>query len=480
MTYLQIRRGILLTVALFLLNALNPGPVLAVVGQAEKYDDFEQQKLDEFHYNLTHEEQQKEQAKADDMVETLKQKTKEVKKAKAEEKEILSEEIENLKKQLLQLPKRDRFKMEFDGQQTYDSNINRQVLHEGENNDSIFDASAITLFDLSGKKTDLRFDFSGQKQWNIEYPEKDFWGAQETLRYRRKYFRKVTQAAQSRISRQNSKTVEINSEKVRWSSTQSSISNVAFSRKFSFNSDTSLTHTVFPQEAFDQDSSWESSTAPSFFWQPSSKSRISAGYTVGQNRVRTKVGNSVAHEVHIGYFGQVSRKSSTSIDLSAGYQDPREKSTAAVKTFNTGIGYIWQITPKSQLTVQLLRSIQNSTSNAVGTDTDAAAGNDTQVTKTDAYFTNNSATFALNTRLNSRVKAVLSWNVFVSKSHTEQSGESDADTKQWGFPVSLTLTYFVKRWVTITSGYTYSYRLGNEKTDRNLAHTWKNQVHFSF
>ena len=474
------RRGLVLMALLFFWGFFKPGQALAVVGQAEKFDEFEAQKLDEFEYNLTHEEEKKKQEQADEMAVTLKQKTKEVKKAKAEQKEVLNEEIENLKKQLLSLPKRDRFKMEFDGSHTFDTNINRMTLFEGENNDSVFDASAIALFDLSGRKTDLRFDVAGQKQWNIKFPEKDIKGGQETLRFRRKYFRKITSAIQSRIGRENSKTVEINSEKVRWDSTQTAVMNYAFSPKLSINTDTSLTHRIFPQEAFDQDSSWETSSAPSFFWQPTPKSRISSGYKIAQNRIRTKVGNTVSHEIHIGYFGQVTRKSSASIDLSAGYQAPREQTTAVVKTFSTGIGYIWQWTPKTQLTVQLLRSIQNSTSNAVGTSIDAAAGNDTQVVKTDSYFTNNSATLALNTRLNSRLKAVLNWNVFLSTTHTQASGKSDTDTAQWGFPVSITLTYFVKRWVTLTSSYTYSYRLGNEKDDRNRASIWKNQMHLSF
>ncbi len=471
--------GILLLTALFFWGVFMPRTVLAVVGQAEKFDEFEAKKLEEFQSNLTHEEQQKQQLKTDELSEQLKAMSKDAKNAKAEEKQILNDEIENLKKQLLTLPKRDHIKMEFDGQQSYDTNINRSILFE-EKNDSVFDVQSTALFDLSGKKTDLRFDVSGSKQWNIEYPEKDTWGGGETLRFRRKYFRKITKALQSRIERQNSKTIEINSEKVRWGSTQTDVTNFSFSKKFSINSDTSLSHTYFPQEAFDQDSSWESSSAPSIFWQPSPKSRISAGYKIGQNRSRPKVGNAVAHEIHIGYFGKVTRKSSASIDLSAGYQSPREQSTAVVKTLNVGLGYIWQMTPKSQFTLQLVRGVQNSTSNAVGT-TDAAATGDTPVVKTDSYSTNTSATISLNTKLNARLKATLNWNVSLSSSHTSTEGADPTDDGlQWGYPVSFTLTYFVKRWITFTSGYAYAYRLGNERTDWSRAHTWKNQVHLSF
>ena len=45
------------------------------------------------------------------------------------------------------------------------------------------------LIDLSGKKTDLRLETGVNKQWNIEFPEKDTIQGQEVLRYRRKYFR---------------------------------------------------------------------------------------------------------------------------------------------------------------------------------------------------------------------------------------------------------------------------------------------------
>ncbi len=172
----------------------------AVVGQAEEYSLEDRESLTEFHDTIVFEEQRKQMESSENIAETLKQKKAELEQVKGEERDVLSAEIETIKRQLLQIPKRDRLKIELMGSHTFDSNVNRKPYQE-EKGDSIFDSTATAYFDLSGKKTDLRFDVAGQKQWNVIFSEKDTLEMSETLRYRRRYFKKVLHSKQSRIAR---------------------------------------------------------------------------------------------------------------------------------------------------------------------------------------------------------------------------------------------------------------------------------------
>lgn len=452
----------------------------AVVGQVEKFNPFEAQKLEEFHHNLTHEEEKKQLEKSDDVAGQLKKKTGELKNAKGEAKQMTKEEIEQLKKQLLSLPKRDKVRFTLSGNQAFDTNANGGA-QGNEDNDSTFDSSGTAAFDFSGRRTDLRFDLEGRKSWSIEYPEKDIWGMQETLRFRRKFFKKITTAAQSRIARENSKTLEIKGEKVRWDSAQSWVSNFTFSKQLSLNTDTTLNHRYFAQEAFDQESSWDTGSAPSAFWQFTPRSRASAGYKIAQSRSHSKVGNTVAHEVHIGYFGQVTRKSSTSVDLSCGRQVPREQSGSIVNTFNTGAGYIWQWTPKTQLTLQITRSQQNSTSNPADNSTAASATAETALEKTSTYIKSSSASLSLNSRLNSKLRATLTGAFNYTTTHsTGGAADTDADHAQDGYQISAALSYFFSRYLSFVSSYTFQARMGDESSDASKGHSWKNGMQLSF
>ena len=147
---------------IFAASVFFPSPSFAVVGQAERYDEFKEQDLKDFHDDLTKEETKAQLERADQMRETLKAREGETAKAKGLEREALSREMETLKKELLQLPKRDRFRFEADGKYRYDSNIERRPIRE-EKGDSVFNAGSAALFDLSGRKTDLRFEVEGKK-----------------------------------------------------------------------------------------------------------------------------------------------------------------------------------------------------------------------------------------------------------------------------------------------------------------------------
>ncbi len=460
--------------------ALLPGRAYAVVGQAEEYDYFEQKQLDDFHDRLVNQELYRKQGVSDDVRGELKRKTKELKKLQGEEKDLINQEIEMLKRQLLELPKRDRFRIEGFGSYSFDTNANRQPLEE-EKNDSLFNAKTAVLFDLSGKKTDLRLELNAGKSWSIEYPEKDSKEFQEVVRYRRRYFKKINQSIQSRLMRHNSKTVEIDSEKIRYDSSQNSSINYAFNRRLSINNDTSLSHRQFPQEAFDNDSSWESTWAPSAFWSFTPKSRIALGYRIGNNRIRSKSGNAVAHEIHAGYFGRITRKSSASLDLAFSHQDPRSLDTDVVNTVTSRIGYILQLTPKTQALLQYIYSVQNTTANSAQSGViDAGATAETVVAKSDARFYNNSISLALNSRLNPKLTGTLAVTPFYMVSQQARQTEESDDARRWGLPVTVSLNYVLRRWLILTSAYTFAYVMGDEHTDRYRSHQIVNSMRLIF
>jgi hypothetical protein len=445
--------------------------VYAVVGQAEDYDQFQRKDLEDFHDSVVNEEQRFQLQRSDELKKQLQMAELNSKSGKTGDKDI-DESMEVLKSQLLQLPKRDRFRIELDGQYRFDSNPNRMSIYENEKSDSIFDVYEANLFDLSGRKTDLRFEVNTGRQWNVAFSDKDFSGVEERIRYRRKYFKKITHSVNSAISRQNQKTVEINSEKVRWDSQQTTAFNYAFSNKLSINTQFEAIHRYFSTKAFKRDSYWEASAAPSVFWNFTPKSRISAGYRLGTNRIRSKVGNANSHEIHLGYFGRVTRKSSISADLAVGHQTPKSTETDSINSYTIGLGYIWQMTPKTQIFTQIIRNVQNTTSNAIV--------NSDQVTKTDTHFTNESLSVSLNTRLNRKLSAVLTMTASHPKTSVQKGGDEDNETQQFEFPMSFTINYYLRRWVSLSLGYTFVYRLADEHPDEYRDHILQTAAHLSF
>lgn len=445
-------------------NAIVAGQAWGIVGQAEEYSEAEQEDLDEFQRNLNMEEQQRQ-------LTSLQMRTN-LAQASGQKTEEFDRSLRDLQSQLLELPSRRRIRFEANGKYQFDSNITRGF-HPLEKDDSLFDTDGTVLFDLSGKKTDLRWELNSGRHWSWEFPEGDFWTAEERLRYRRKYFKKLQHSAQSRIARHSSKTVEINTNKIRWDSVQITAMNYPITPKLSFNLDLNSNIRTFTQEAFDQDSSWEFSTAPNAFWNFTPKTRISGGYRLGVNRIRTKSGDSDSHELHAGYFGKITRKSSASLDVAFTHQKPRSRDTATVNTYTVGTGYIWQMTPKTQMTVQLIRSQQNSTSDLVSGGLD---GGENVTVKNDSHFTNNSATLSLNTRLSTKFTSIFSFNASHSKTSVLKDGQKDSETTQFLFPLSWSGTYFIRRWISLTLGYTFTYRTGYEHADHFKSHLLQTAV----
>ncbi len=449
----------------------------SVVGNAERYDEIEEQDLKDFQDEHINADKKNKLAEAEELNRMLKTKQKQLKKLKdVDTSKEVSKEMEGLKKQLLNLPKRDRFKMELSGDYTYDTNISRLPLRQ-EKDDSLFDTTGTALFDLSGRKTDLRLELGGNRHWSWEFPEGDAWQGDFRLRYRRKYFRKLTQSSNSIISRNSSKSPEINEPKIRWDVNNQSAWNWAFSKKLSLNTGLAWTRRIFAQEAFDQDSGANYTFAPAGFWNITPKSRISMGVTFGGSRSVTKTGDSNSLNFNLGYLGRITRKSSANINFGYDKQTPKSADTAESTGLTLGAGYIWQLTSKTQTTIQAIRSLQNTTSDLVSGSPDDG---EHEISKTDSHYYNDSLTWSLNSRLTNKFTANFSANISRNKTKAQTTVDEETETQQISFPLSLTINYVIRRWMILTLGYTFSYRVGNEENDFYRSHLYKASMRLTF
>ena len=463
---------------------LFPPRVLAIVGQAEQFDPYEQEKLEDFHKTLVQEETlQTRGSTMSSSGKTLQQLKEQYDNATGEEKDAVMEQMELLKRELLALPKRDRFKFETVSSYTLSSNATRSPIGE-EQNDQIFLTSPAAVFDLSGRKTRLFYELGGGKQWSLQFPKNtDFWYVNSGLRYNRRYFKKVLTSANSSLLRHVSKSVEINQSRVRYDGYQQSSTQVPIFRKLSLNTDYSLANRYFPQEAFDQDTTKQFNFAPSLFYQRTPKTRFSLGYIFGANRIRSKAGDTNSHSVNVGYFGRLTRKSSVNANISYVRQTPRSNESATSSAVNAGLGYILQLTPKTQMLLQFIRSQQNTSTDP---DTGVAGvnvtsnSNTTATTKNDDLFTNESLSMAFNSRLLPRLNATLALTVSHFKSTTQRNDtvnmEGELDRVNWNLPMQFTVNWMIRRWLFLTTGYTFAYRIGYEVGETNRVHEFRSII----
>lgn len=451
--------------------------LLAVVGEAERFDEFEEAALEEFQEALYNEEKLTELDEEEDYLEILNMKNEQLKNEEdADIRKVLEEDLEALKSQLLQMPTRDKFQLEINGDYAYDSNISRQV-PRSEKGDSVFNAGSTATFDLSGKKTDLRFELAAKRQWNIIFSEKDQLVLEERLRTRRKFFSRLNTSVNSRAARTNTKTIEIDNNKIRYDLNNQMSFNFPFSKKLSLNASFASVKRLFPQEAFDQDSGWQVTASPSAFWSITPKSRVSLGYSFGASRSRIKSGDTNSHDVNIGYFGKITRKSSASINLAYAKQVPRSTDTAESRTITIGAGTLWQMSPKTQISVQYIRALQNSTSELASGEVD---GTNT-VTRVDTHFKNENFSVSFNSRLKRKLSAVLTAAITHTRNKTFSDAVDDSvETRQFSFPLSAAVTYTVRKWMHLNFSYAFNFRTGNEKFDTSRAHTWRAAMRLIF
>jgi len=451
------------------------GKVYAVVeSNAEKLDEFKEQELKAFQSKLTAEEEKAEMIEAQKTLETMDKLGAAAKTAEAQGESLSKAEIEELRKKLLNVQKKDRWRFGLDGDHSYTTNNNGGT-PQHEKGDSQFNATANTEFSFGGKKTDMGLELRGTKNWNIIASTNDTWQAEERLRSRRKLFKKTNVSANSRIARNASKTLEIETNKIRWDANNQMSTNFAFSRKLSANLDLATSKRVFLQEAFDQDSGWQATGNPSAFWNVTPKSRISFGYGEGVSRNRLKAGNSDSKDFRVGYFGQVTRKSSASVDVGVSKQDSF-KADSRSTSITIGSGYIWQTTPKVQTSVQVTRGFSNTTSESVTGDTADSA----VVTRSDNYSVNDNFALSLNYRMASKISLSMTSGLSNTQTKAFTDGGLTAVTHIMTFPTSLGVNLSLTNWMTTSFTYSFSYKVGNEKTDLSRVHTFASAMGISF
>lgn len=445
-----------------------------VESNAEYLDPFKEQELKDFQQKLTAEEERAQEVEAEETLKKMDKLGAAAKTAEAQGESLSKAEIEELRKKLLNVQKKDRWRFGFDGNHSYNSN-NNGATPQHEKGDSQFNATANTEFNFGGKKTDMGLEVRGTKNWNLIASTNDTWQGEERLRSRRKFFKKTNVTANSRIARNSSKTLEIESNKIRWDANNQMSTNFAFSKKLSGNLDLATAKRVFLQEAFDQDSGWQANGNPSAFWNLTPKSRVSLGYGEGVSRNRLKAGNSDSQDFRVGYFGQVTRKSSASIDIGVSKQDSFKASSRSTSV-TLGSGYIWQTTPKVQTSVQVTRGFSNTTSESVGGGSEDTA----VVTKSDNYSVNDNFALSLNYRMASKISLSLSGGVSDSKTKGFTDGGLTSVTHVMTFPSSFGVNMSLTNWLTTSVTYSFSYKVGNEKTDFSRVHTIASSMGISF
>jgi hypothetical protein len=483
---LRLRTPVLFEAVIFLAAAgvflcVFPSAASAVVGRAEEFDPFEWENLIEFQDGLAREEgpELARQNIGDQLMSLDAQKAEA---ATAEEKADYDAIIKSLQQQILNIPKPDRFRFEISGDYRYDTNVIRAIPGQ-EKDDSIFNADGTLLIDLSGRKTDLRLETVVGKLWDIEFPTSDMMRLEERVRYRRRYFRKISHSSNFRFAKTDTKTIEINRDKIRLDAQWQNSINYAFSPKLSLNLDNNYSRRVFTQKPFTKDSGWENTINQSAFWNVTPKSRISAGYGFGMSRNLQKSSDANSQNVTLGYFGRVTRKSSASLNTGWSRQKPL-KQDSVTNTWTLGLGYVWQATYKSQLAFQAIRSLQNTTSVSNSNDAD---GNPI-ATRTDTWITNDSLSASLNSRLTRKINVGVNLNMSWVRRHMSRDQKQAADeegldpeTQQITFPsLTVTVNYLISRWVTLTCAYEFANRWGDEKQDLYRDTVWRANLRIVF
>ena len=153
------------------------------------------------------------------------------------------------------------------------------------------------------------------------------------------------------------------------------------------------------------------------------------------------------------------------------------KAASRSTTFTYGTGYIWQLTPKVQTSVQLTRGFSNTTSESV---TEGDVSDEAVVVKTDDYAINDNISLTLNYRMGTKI----TWNLTSGISNTQTKTFVDEGLNDTGhlmtFPTTLGITMAFTNWLTTSCRYSFSYKTGNEKTDYSRVHTMTSSMSLNF
>ena len=388
-------------------------------------------------------------------------------KAAAEEREV-HKELESLKKNLLRHPKKKRLSLSWDSTMTYNDNVANKPIHKKEKGDTTFNLNPTMGYDLSGRKTDLRFEYRGGRTYNVKRPEGDSFNMEWNLRFGRKIFKKVTLSLNDRLTRQSVPTTQADTRKVSWANSHQAGLNYEFNRKLSFNLQATNSRTDFPHETFDQDASFSQDLSPDIVFQPTPKTRLTTGYTWGITRGKKETGDNTKHNFKLGYSGRLTRKSSLSANLGYNIQTPDSADGGGSYSLSTSVGDVWQVTPKLSHKINYSHTRGLSTSNA-------AVGSTFSFTK--SLSVSDGLTLSSSFRLNRKISTELSSDLSHSRSkaRTISAGQVTSKTlsRTFTLPLQISLNYKLADWISLRISYTHRHQLGNErKTQEFRSNTW--------
>ncbi len=390
----------------------------------------------------------------------------------SEEERAAREELKRLKKELLRFPKRDRFSFGGDFNYTYDSNVNRNLIHHEKDN-SLFELSPYMSFDFGGRKTDMRAEYRWNRKYNDQFPEgKDTAFQEISLRSGRKIGKRTTLSLNDRIGRESFRVQGIDDGKeIRWDNSHRASLNYQLNRKLSFNLNADYARRDFPHENFDQTGDWQFSLEPSASYLLTPKSRFDFGYSWRITEDKTKTSDSTTHLFRISYFGKITGKSSLQADFSQSFQDPDTANASSSNQTASSLGYIWQVTPKTSL-----RLLYSNTFTLTLSDSISGAS----LLKTEGRSRVNALSASLRFRLNRKLSTEFSFDGTHTHTKTKTTGAANVRTGVYTFPFQVAADYQLAKWFRLRLAYTFHYQYGNEKTDENRAHTWLVGTSWSF
>jgi len=382
--------------------------------------------------------------------------------------EVAPEEIKRLKKELLRLPKKRRFRFGGDFDMTYDSNPSNVAAIHHEEGDTTFNLNPSAEVNLSGRRTDLRFEFRESNRYNVKRgrtPGNDTVTQEGRIRFGRKILKKVTLSLNDRLSRASSRVEGIDDgKKITWVNSHRTALSYDYHPKLTLNFEVNYSRTDFPHENFDETTTDSLELDPNLIFKPTKKTQITMSYRKGLARIHTESSNANTHIFRIGYSGKLSAKSSLSADFSWTLQDPNSAQASDSKQYLTNLGYIWQATRKTSIRLSYSNSFQRSLSDSIS---GGALLKSTTLTSSD--------TWGLSTRLrpHRKINTEFSFNPSHSHTNTKKTGSDNARSRTFTFPFQMAIDYNLARWVRLRFSYTYRHRIGNErKSDEARSHTW--------
>jgi len=372
-------------------------------------------------------------------------------------------ELKGYQKELLRFPQKDRFKFGQDTHYTYDTNISRLQIQR-EEGDSVFKINPFAQVNLSGQKTDLRFEYRWDRVYNAKIPASDTFNQEGTVRFARKILPKTDLSLNSRLNRSSVRSAGNDNKKIGWDNAHRTTFNYEYNPKLNLNFETNYLRTDFPDEKFDETSNYSFYLDPNFSLKLTSKSKMTLGYRWNFTRIPTESSDATTHEFRTGYSGRLTPKSTVSADFVYSLEDPDSAQASRSDQVRSSLGYVWQATKKTSLRTLYSNSFKHSLSDSVS---------GSNLLKKTTRTASDTLSFSVRVKLHRKLSTEFSFNGSHSRTKTRETGADNTRSRTFTFPFQLAFDIDLAKWFRLRLAYTYRHRIGNEhKTDQHRAHTW--------